>query len=225
MNVLVACERSGVVRDAFLARGHNAYSCDIFPTDSTHPDKFRHYMCDALDVIHESFNWDLMIAHPECTYLTLAGAKHLYKLGPVVINGKTQMQPRKEHGLNLIRWEKMRAAAEFYNALKSAKIPHICLENPVMHGHAMFLVGHATQFIQPHQHGHAETKKTGLRLINLPPLVPTKIIPPDFEKWPPGKGNGYEPKCHFASPGPNRGKDRSRTLIGIAQAMATQWGE
>ncbi len=213
MKVLIACEYSGVVRDEFLKRGHNAWSCDILPTESSRPNGLTsgHLVMDALRVITLA-KWDLMIAHPPCTYLTNAGAKHLY------IGG------RKENGEDPERWRKMRLAAEFYNALLSSGIPRIAIENPVMHRHAAALVGKPSQYVQPYQFGHAETKKTGLRLVNLPKLVPTRNIPPDFEKWPPGKGNGYEPKCHYASPGPNRGKDRARTLIGLAEAFAEQWG-
>lgn len=213
MKVLIACEYSGVVRDAFLARGHNAWSCDLLPTESpvNNGETRGHLVMDALTVIGLA-KWDLMIAHPPCTYLTNAGAKHLY------IGG------RKENGEYPERWRKMRLAAEFYNKLLNCGIPRIAIENPVMHRHAVALVGRATQYIQPFQHGHAETKRTGLRLVNLPEIAVTKYIPPDFEKWPPGRGNGYEPKCHFASPGPNRGKDRARTLSGIANAFADQWG-
>lgn len=225
MNVLINCERSGVVRDEFLKRGHNAWSCDLFPTDSKMSNGLTsgHLVMDARRAL-TLHKWDLMIGHPECTFLTLAGAKHLYNRGPVEINGKTQMQNRKEFGRDESRWAAMFAAAKFYNELLNSGIERICLENPIMHGHAAALVGEPTQYIQMWQFGHAETKKTGLRLVNLSPLTPTKIIPPDYEKWPPGKGNGYEPKVHYASPGKNRSKERSETRIGVAAAMATQWG-
>lgn len=221
MRVLIACECSCVVRNAFLENGHDAYSCDLLPSEQE--PHSRHLRQDVMEVL-DRYPWDLMIGHPECTYLTLAGAKHLYKKGPVQINGKIQMQNRKGHGRDEQRWKDMAAAAAFYNRLLNAGIPRICLENPTMHGHAAALVGKPTQYVQPWQFGHAETKKSGYRLVNLPRLVPTKIIPPDFERWPPGKGNGYEPKCHLASPGPNRKGERSRTLPGIAAAMAEQWG-
>ncbi len=222
MKVLIACERSCVVRNAFLERGHDAYSCDL-QAGALEP-HHRHLRQDVLEVL-DRYPWDLLIGHPECTYLTLAGAKHLYNRGPVEINGKVQMQPRKEFGRYEPRWRDMQESAAFYNRLLHSRIPRICLENPIMHGHAAALVGgKPTQYVQPWMFGHAETKKTGYRLVNLPPLVPTDIIPPDFEKYPPGKGNGYNPKVWLASPGPNRKNERSETLPGLANAMATQWG-
>ena len=119
----------------------------------------------------------------------------------------------------------MRDGARFFRALWNADIPKICLENPIQHKYARELIGVPySQIIQPHEHGHAETKKTCLWLKGLPLLKPTNIIAPDFDKWPPGKGNGYNPRVHYESPGPNRSVNRSRTLPGIAQAMASAWG-
>jgi hypothetical protein len=211
--VLIACEFSGVVRDSFLRRGFNAWSCDLLPTESTmkNGETNGHLQMDVLRAIGLA-NWDLMIAHPPCTFLTLAGARWLY------VGGRGTVRDE-------VRWENMLKAAAFYNRLRDAKIRRKCLENPIMHGHASAICGKPTQIIQCWQFGHAETKKTGLRLVNLPPLVPTDVIAPDFDRWPPGRGNGYEPKVHYASPGPNRGHERSRTLFGIAEAMADQWGK
>lgn len=209
MRVLVACEQSGVVRRAFRERGHDAWSCDLLPSEDGSP---FHLQCDARLVISPQKAWDLLIAHPVCRYLTNAGAKHLY------IGG------RKENGRDEQRWLDMEEGAEFYKIFLTANAKRICIENPVMHMYARVLLGRPTQYIHPWQFGHAETKRTGLRLINLPNLEPTDIIPPDFGRWPPGKGNGYEPKVHFASPGPNRERDRSRTLTGIAAAMEARWG-
>jgi hypothetical protein len=236
VKVLVACEFSGIVRDAFLARGHNAWSCDLLPTESPIQNGHTrgHLIMNALQAITLA-HWDLMIAHPPCTYLTNAGVRWLYK------NGKGS-----EH--NEERWENMRAACQFFNALADCSIPRICIENPIMHSWARESIGIApTQTIQPWMFGHAETKATCLWLKNLPKLDPTDVIKPDFEKYPrrvqlarsdgavkQGRGSGfatriiggggYEPRVHHASPGPERWKNRSRTLTGIAAAMAEQWG-
>lgn len=211
MRVLVACEFSGVVRRAFAARGHTAWSCDILPAEDGSEFHWEADICEVLRMTPGY--WDLLIAHPPCTYLTNAGAKHLY------IGGK------KKNGPDERRWTDMRAAAQFFNELWLADIPGICVENPVMHCHATKLIANDyAQIVQPYEYGHAETKKTCLWLRGLPLLQPTKIIPPDYERFPPGKGNGYDPRVHYASPGPDRWKERSRTMTGIAEAMAAQWG-
>lgn len=195
MNVLVACEFSGVVREAFRARGHYAASCDILPAEDG---SLHHYQEDALELIARSAGqWDLLIAHPPCTYLTNAGVRWLYKGG----KGKER---------DSARWQKMHEAANFFADLMNAKIPRICIENPIMHSHAGLTL--YDQIIQPWQYGHGETKATCLWLHNLPKLVPTNIV------------EGRKPRVHFASPGPDRWKERSRTLKGIADAMAAQWG-
>lgn len=192
MRVLVACEFSGIVRDAFTARGHSAMSCDMLPTEA---DPINHWQGDVLDVL--DWGWDLMIAHPPCTYLANSGVRWLYKDG----------------GVNEDRWERMVEAAEFFRALLNAPIPRIAVENPIMHGYGKAIIGRGPdQIIQPWQFGHGETKATGLWLKNLPKLEPTNIV------------DGREPRVHHASPGPDRWKERSRTLTGIAQAMADQWG-
>jgi hypothetical protein len=137
-----------------------------------------------------------MIAHPPCTYLANSSALWLY-------SGKGNRKDRA-------RWRLMRDAAEFFNLLWSARIPRICIENPVPHRHAKLPA--YTQIINPWQFGHGEIKKTCLWLKNLPPLEPTWIV------------TGRHPRVHHASPGPERWKERSRTLQGIADAMAEQWG-
>jgi hypothetical protein len=193
MNVLVACEFSGVVRDAFIAKGHSAISCDLLDTESPGP----HYVGNIMDIIDDG--WDLMIAHPPCTYLTNSGARWLY-------GGKGTVKDPD-------RWAKMEESAHFFLDLLNAPVPRIAVENPVMHGHATKIIGRkADQIIQPWQFGHGEIKGTGLWLKNLPPLVPTNIV------------DGRSPRVHYASPGPNRWKERSRTYTGIAEAMAEQWG-
>lgn len=200
MRVLVACEFSGIVRDAFLARGHDAWSCDFLPSESSILD--RHFACEVLGAIRYTRprSWDLMIAHPPCTYLTNSGVRWLYK------NGKGTERDED-------RWLKMQQAATFFTALADADIPRICIENPIMHSYARELVGmRATQTIQPWMFGHAETKATCLWLKNLPKLMPTNIV------------EGRTPRVHHESPGPDRWKNRSRTLPGIAEAMAEQYG-
>lgn len=198
MKVLVACEFSGVVRDAFLRLGHDAISCDLLDTDSPGP----HYMGDIIDVLYKG--WDLMIAHPPCTYLTNAGVRHLHSVPSK--NGKVT----KVHGAD--RWEKMREAALFFKQLQNAPIEKICVENPVPHRYARDIIGKYTQIINPWQFGHGETKKTCLWLKNLPLLEPTDIV------------LGRKPVCHYMSPGKDRWKKRSITYKGIAEAMAKQWG-
>jgi hypothetical protein len=199
VKVLVACEFSGIVRDAFIARGHLAMSIDLLPTERPGP----HYTGDVEMFLRHSGPWDslhffdLMIAHPPCTYLANSGVRWLYEDGE-----------RNED-----RWWAMRESARFFRRLLELPIPRIAVENPVMHGHAKKIIGRGPdQCIQPYQFGHGETKRTCFWLKNLPPLEPTKIVP------------GREPRVHHASPGPDRWKERSRTLQGIADAMADQWG-
>lgn len=198
MRVLVACEESATVRDAFRARGFDAWSCDLLPTRG---DPRWHIQGDAIAAAY-SQRWDLLIGHPECTYLANSGAKHLYA-GMKAANGP-----------NGDRWAMMGAAAQFFMALWNAPIPHIAIENPIMLGHVKRLFGipEATQFIQPWQFGHGECKATGLWLRNLPPLRPTSVV------------EGREQRVFRMAPGPDRKRDRSKTFDGIAAAMADQWG-
>ena len=168
MRVLVACEYSGKVRDAFIAQGHDAISCDILPTDSLGP----HYQGDVFDIIDQ--DWDLMIAHPPCTYLTNSGVRWLHE--------------RPE------RWGQLKDGAEFFRGLLEANIPKIAVENPVMHKYAVKIIGRRQdQIIQPWQFGHGETKATGFWLKGLPKLQPTDIVdgrqqrvhllPPSKDRW------------------------------------------
>ena len=203
MRVLVACEYSGRVRDAFIANGHEALSVDLLPTDQPGP----HFQGDVFDVIDDG--WDLMVAHPPCTYLTGSGARWLYL--PQTPEEATAGLPKQR---DEARWADLAAGAEFFRRLGAARIPRIALENPVMMGHATKLhgLGRATQFVQPWQFGHGETKRTGLWLKNLPPLVPTNIV------------EGREGRIHKLPPSPDRWKLRSTTFQGIADAMGSQWG-
>lgn len=186
MKVLVACEFSGIVRDAFAEKGHDAYSCDLL--DSERPGK--HFKANILHVIRGAIGcdrWDLMIAHPPCTYLAVSGARWMKDRLPLVDD-----------------------AAEFFMELVKAPIRRICIENPVCIMSTRYRK--PDQIIQPWQFSHGETKATCLWLKNLPKLLPTKIV------------EGRTPRVHLAWPGPDRWKERSRTLQGIAKAMADQWG-
>lgn len=188
MRVLVACEFSGTVRDAFRARGHDAMSCDILPTER--PDG-PHHQGDVRDVLDD--DWDLMVAHPPCTYLANSGVRWLYE---------------KEG-----RWDLMRQGAEFFKMLLDAPIPRIAVENPVMHKHARAIIGEGpTQTVQPYEFGTAETKRTGLWLRGLPKLVPTEIVTGPIHA-----------RVHRMAPSPDRWRERSRFYPSIAAAMAEQW--
>jgi hypothetical protein len=197
MRVLVACEYSGRVRDAFRAKGHDAVSCDLLPTEVPGP----HHQGDVRDILADG--WDLMIAHPECTYLCNSGVRWLHS--------------------DPTRWARMEAGAEFFRLLLNAveAVPRIAVENPVMHKHAAKLVGaKATQFVQPYMFGETQSKRTGLWLRNLPPLVPTNDVKAETMALPVAQRSAV----HYASPGPERWRDRSRTFQGLADAMADQWG-
>jgi len=197
MRVLVACEYSAVVRDAFRERGHDAWSCDLLPTEG---DPTWHLQESVLHVMCKDPFWDLVIAHPPCTYLANSGAKHLY------------LGMKKENGINPERWENMEYAAMFFKTFLALPCP-VAIENPIMHGHGKALIGmEQSQVIQPWMFGHGETKATCLWLKDLPPLVPTDIV------------DGREARVHRMAPSPDRWKERSRTLPGIATAMAEQWG-
>jgi len=182
VRVLVACEFSGVVRDAFRAAGHGALSCDLLPSEAPGP----HYQGDVRDLLHEGC-WDLLIAHPPCTHLAVSGARWF-------------TEKRTEQT----------AALDFVRDLLAAPVPRICLENPVsiISTH----IRHADQIIEPWQFGHGEVKRTCLWLKSLPRLVPTQIV------------DGRHARVHREPPGPDRWKNRSRTFVGIAAAMADQWG-
>lgn len=194
MRVLVACEYSGRVRDAFIRNGHDAMSADLLPTERPGP----HHEGDVLDVLDEG--WDMMVMHAPCTYLANSSARWLYEPGT--------RTPRPE------RWAGLRAGADFFRALWEAPIPLIAAENPIMLTVARDLIGlgPATQIIQPWQFGHGETKATCFWLKGLPPLEPTDVV------------EGRHHAVHLASPGPDRWKFRSITYQGIADAMGDQWG-
>lgn len=202
MKVLIACEYSGRVRDAFLRRGHDAMSCDLLETEVPGP----HYRGDVRDVLYEG--WDLLIAHPPCTRLTNSGVRWL-KVPPP---GKTLEQ----------MWAELEEGAAFYKLLRDAPIPSKGIENPIMHRYARERINIGfRQVVQPWWFGEPAFKATGLELIGLDPLVPTNKLTPPKKGTPEHRAWS---KVHFASPGPDRWKERSRTYAGIAEAMADQWG-
>lgn len=194
MRVLVACEYSGVVRDAFRARGHDAWSCDLLQTDS---DAHYHIQGDVLRELQPG-RWDLMIAHPPCTYLARSGMRWL-KDQPPLKSGKPVGEERRRL---------LAESLEFFDLLLNAPIPKVCVENP----RSFLIPTTATQYVQPWMFGHGEVKETGLWLRNLPSLVPTNVV------------EGREARVHKMPPGSDRWKERSRTFTGIAAAMADQWG-
>jgi hypothetical protein len=195
--VLVACEFSGVVRRAFAARGHDAWSCDLLPSEDR---SNRHITGDARDILGDG--WDLlMVAHPPCTRLCNSGVRWLSKPPP----GKTADQMQSE----------LREGAALFSAFWNAPIERVAVENPIMHKHAKALIenyAEPAQTVQPWQFGHGETKGTCLWLRGLPKLTPTQIV------------EGRTARVHRMPPGPDRWKERSRTFSGIAEAMADQWG-
>lgn len=197
MKILVACEYSGVVRDAFLERGHDAWSCDLLPTERN---SNRHIVGDVREILHDG--WDmLMVAHPPCTRLCNSGVRWLYKPP----KGKTKEQ----------MWHELQEGADLFSDMWNAPIEKICVENPVMHKHAKALIRNYQEFaqsVQPWQFGHGEVKRTCFWLKNLAPLTPTDIVA------------GREARVHKAPPSPDRWKERSRFFPGIAKAMAAQWG-
>lgn len=210
LRVLIGCEFSGVVRDEFRKLGHDAWSCDLLPCES---DPAFHIKSDLLTVLGDSpGQWDLGIFHPECKYLNHAGVRWLYKDGRRWIKDKDG-NVTGENPIDPERWQNMLKGADFFLKCYNAKIPRIAVENSEMHPHAAKIIGvKETQIIQPWQFGHGEVKASHYWLRNLPLLKPSAIV------------EGREPRVHYASPGPDRWKERSRTLQGIAAAMAAQWG-
>lgn len=196
MKVLVACEYSGRVRDAFRNRGHDALSCDLLPSEVGGP----HYQGDVRDLLNEG--WDLMIAHPPCTYLTNSGVSWLHK--------------------DPSRWAKLDEGAAFFKMLLNAPIAKIAIENPIMHKYAIERIGGVkqAQVIQPWMFGHMEQKATCLWLKNLSKLVLTNNVKEQMMALP----ENERQRVHYLPPGPDRWKERSRTFEGIAEAMAEQWG-
>lgn len=203
MRVLVACEESQAVCIAFRERGHEAYSCDIQPCSGGHPE--WHLQCDALELL--KLKWDMIIAHPPCTYLTNAGARWLWA----------------GYKLNQERYQKGLDAKAFFMAFYNADCSKIAVENPVPS--AVFEMPPYTQVIQPYEFGHPYSKKTCLWLKGLPPLTPTQIIGDHIPYVSSGSySKTHDPKYKGASRKGGAAKIRSKTFPGIARAMAEQWG-
>lgn len=203
MRVLVACEESQTVCKAFRARGHEAYSCDLQPCSGGHPE--WHLQVDALELL--KMQWDLIIAHPPCTYLTNAAARWLFA----------------GHKLNKDRYQKGLDGKAFFMAFLNADCPRIAVENTVPS--AVFEMPPCSQVVQPYEYGHPYSKKTCLWLKGLPPLKPTNIV----ENHVPFVSSGtyrktHDPKYKGASRKGGAAKSRSKTFPGIAAAMAEQWG-
>lgn len=183
MRVLVACEFSGVVRRAFRALGHDAWSCDLLPAE----DGGEHIQGDVRDLFPGNWSeWDLLIAHPPCTHLAVSGARWF-----------THKRAEQQEALDFVR------------LLMNWNSPRICIENPI--SIISTQIRKPDQIIQPWMFGHGETKATCLWLKGLPKLVPSNIV------------DGRDNRVHREPPSPDRWKNRSRTLEGIAQAMASQW--
>ena len=217
MKILIACEESQAVTIEMRRLGHEAYSCDIQDYSGGHPE--WHIKGDALELIngycrfqtmdgewHEIDGpWDMLIAHPPCTYLTNAGARHLWKGGQ----------------LNKERYEQGMKAREFFMAFYNADCNRIAIENPTPS--KIFDLPPVSQYVQPWEHGHEYTKRTGLWLKNLPLLEPTNIVEPIATWCPSGSYSHKHGDQHRGMFTKDRAKNRSKTFPGIARAMAEQW--
>lgn len=197
LRILVACEFSGIVRDAFVKQGfENTWSCDLLPTER----EGNHYQGDVFDIINDG--WDMMIAHPPCRYLCNASTGHLYK--------------------DYERWEKMYEGADFFlRLLDYEDIKYRAIENSIMNKYAKSICGEYSQIIHPYQHGHPESKRTCLWLRNLPLITPTDDVTELYRSLP------YKErvKRDNLGPSPDRWKKRAETFTGIANAFAIQWGK
>ena len=196
LKVLVACEYSGTVRDAFIALGHDAVSCDLLPTESPGP----HHEGDIRDLL--GMPWDIMVAHPPCTYLSVSGIHW------------------NDRGRG---WDNTNEALDFVRLLLDAPIPHIALENPV--SIISSRIRKPDQIIQPHQFGHDASKATCLWLKNLPHLKPTQVVEPRIINGKSRWGNQTDSGQNKLPPTADRWKIRSTTYQGIAKAIAQQWSE
>lgn len=203
LKVLVACEESGAVRDAFIARGHFAMSCDLIPTSSPGP----HWQGDVMEILYAG--WDLMVAHPPCTYLTSSGL-HWNKRRP-------ERAAQTEQALDFVR------------VLLNAPIPKIALENPI--GCISSRIRKPDQIIQPYDFRDDASKATCLWLKGLPPLRSTSRFPGRMVEWPKGSGkmverwsNQTDSGQNILGPSDDRQRERSKTYAGIAAAIADQWG-
>lgn len=204
MKILIGCEESQAVCKEFRKLGHEAYSCDIQECSGGHPEWHLHM--DVMEVIQMNGKdyWDMIILHPVCTKMSLSGNRHYGK-------GK----PRHQERIDALHWTvELWEMAKFY-------APKVGMENPTS---VLFTelrkYGAHVQYIQPYEFGHMETKKTGFALHNLPDLVGTDDVYDEMMKLPPKERN----RIWYMSPGENRGKERSKTYVNIAKAIAEQWG-
>ena len=195
MHILIACEYSGTVRDAFIRAGHDAMSCDLLPTDVPGP----HYEGDVFDIINNG--WDMMIAHPPCTYLSVSGMHWTAR-------GLRDPQLTED-------------ALDFVTRLMAASIPRIAIENPI--SVISSRIRKPDQIINPWQFGHDASKRTCLWLKNLPLLTPTDIVEPRIVNGKKRWANQTDSGQNRLPPSVDRWKIRSETYTGIAQAMADQW--
>lgn len=210
MKILVACEYSGVVREAFRKKGHDVWSCDILPTEIPG----QHIQDDVVQVINSLWGMTLgmVIGHPPCTRICNSGVLRLYKDG------------KKENGIDDTMWRDMEAGAAFFKVLLNSKCDRVAIENPVPHGYALDIIGQKyTQIIQPYNFGEDASKATCLWLKGLPKLVNTVYYPPRIvdgkKRW----SNQTDSGQNKLAPSATRGKDRAKTYPGIAQAMSDQW--
>lgn len=211
MKILVACEESQAITKEFRALGHEAYSCDILPCTGGHPE--WHLQGDVFGFIDQG--WDLMVAHPPCTFLSVSGARHLYN---------------KDGSKNLARYQSQREALDFVQKLMDCDIPRIAIENPVSVISSQ--IRKPDQIVQPWMFGDSASKTTCLWLKNLPKLVATNVVDKgDFKEWIDKKSGKvkrqatwyYDALINAKSPEERRSL-RSKTFKGIAQAIASQWG-
>lgn len=205
MKVLVACEFSQIVTAAFTRRGHYAMSCDLLPAEQSYP----HYQGDIMDLLSNTWDeWDLMIAHPPCTYLTVTGNRWF----------KPEYRERFPN-----REQQRQDAIDFFLFLAEIPIPKIAVENPI--GIISTVYRKPDQIIQPYYFGDPERKSTCLWLRNLPKLLPTNIVKPHIISFKNRKGtDGAWHMSTIKLPPLERMKARSRTFQGVADAMAEQWG-
>ena len=219
MNVLVACEYSGIVRDEFLRKGHDAISCDLLDTETKRITGLNylggHYKGDVKDIINDG--WDLLIAFPPCTYLTVSGNRWFYH--PEDKN--LPYEDRRPHPLHPKIRELQEEALDFIRLLMDAPIDKIAIENPI--GVISSKIRKPDQIIQPYEYGHATSKSTCLWLKNLPLLQPTNIVDPEWIQVSGGKRMSRFHYDSYSLPKKERWKFRSRTFKGIAKAMAEQW--
>lgn len=220
MKVLVACEESQVVCKAFRAKGHEAYSCDLQEPSGGHPE--WHILGDVLPLLdgfcefettdgehhYIGREWDLIIAHPPCTYLSNAGARWLWAGGK----------------LNVKRYAKGMTAKKFFMRIYNARCKRIAIENPIPS--SVYELPKYTQIVQPYEHGHPMTKKTCLWLKGLKSLEPTDVVEPEKGRRFQQKNGNWRYSCWVMDQGggKDRAKERAKTFPGIAEAMAEQWG-